>query len=697
MKRKNTIAIVFLCLLFSTVFAQQKNVRTQAKIMVKAGVINHTVALRWAVNQPIAWQKANQLRFTLKRFTILKDGKILPKPTTITLGSFKPAPLEQWKTSIEKNNYAAIAAQALFGKDFEVKMGASQNKIDYIVNKSKEIEQRFAYALMAADLDFDVAKLAGWGYVDTTAKPNEKYLYRVILNNSTNPNVTINDGNVAVAIYEAEKLPIPQDFVGLFKDKNVVLSWDYRLLKRFYTSFYIEKSENGKDFTQISDLPIVDMNSKERKPTTSMLHVDSLGQNGKNYYYRIRGKTVFNEFGPYSKVIKGKGQKKLNVGAQITFSDIAKDETILLKWTVNENNSKDIRHFALLHSETDKEDSYKVVQDFIPATQRKLITKSIAGSNYFKIRTVGKETGFTDSFAVLLQPNDETPPTIPTSVTGKIDSTGVATISWKKNTEKDLMGYHVFRATNKGEEFVRITNMAITQPFYKDSIQLQNLNTKVYYHIAAIDNRHNQSKFSKVLTLKKPDVIIPQAPVFTNYTQKDGIITLNFKRSFSKDVVKHQLYRIKTSEIAKGNWQLIFETSKIQPLYTYADKELMSNEQYRYYLKAIDDNGLVSHPSQNITLTAIDTRPIQAIKNFRVKKKKESFVLSWQLTTQEITEILVYKSINDQKPTLWKTLSGNTTTLTDKTIKKENRYTYLLKAMLVNQKPTATKKISIRY
>lgn len=58
-------------------------------------------------------------------------------------------------------------------------MGNPKDKLQGIVNKSQESEQRFAYALMAADLDFEVAKLAGWAYVDKDVKPSERYLYTI--------------------------------------------------------------------------------------------------------------------------------------------------------------------------------------------------------------------------------------------------------------------------------------------------------------------------------------------------------------------------------------------------------------------------------------------------------------------------------------------------------------------------------------
>ena len=77
-----------------------------------------------------------------------------------------------------------------------------------------------------------------------------------------------------------------------------------------------------------------------------------------------------------------------------------------------------------------------------------IVTKNITPSNYFKIRAIG-DNNQTESFSILVQLYDETPPAVPVGLTGKIDSAGIVRLEWKANTEKDLGGYHVFKSTEK--------------------------------------------------------------------------------------------------------------------------------------------------------------------------------------------------------------------------------------------------------
>lgn len=693
---KNYFFYIFFLLFSFSIFAQQKESHTSPtpSIQIKTSIKTNQIALRWAVDEPLAWQKANKIGFSLKRYTLMRDGQLLAKPELKDLGVFLPKPVKDWESIIETNDKAAIIAQALYGESFEVEMG-SQGELENIINKSQEIEQRFAFALMAADLDFEVAQLAGWGYVDTDVKPNERYLYSIELRPTSSKEINIEKGSAVASTLEAQPLPKPLDFIGVFRDRTVTLSWEYLQLKDIYTSYFIEKSDNGKDFTSLGDLPVINMNNNSR----AMLYIDSLTQNNKNYSYRIRGKTIFGEFGPYSDIISGIGKKSLEHTPRITSFDIAENEMITINWEFPQEAEKDITHFELLHSETDKESSYHVIQSNISPSLRNLQTKSISPSNYFKIQAIGKSEDKRESFSVLIQPNDTIPPTTPTGLKGKIDSTGVVHLEWIPNTEKDLEGYHIFRGIQKEEELVRITPQAIIQNTFQDKVPLENLNSKVYYYITATDIRKNQSEASEIIELEKPDKVRPQAPVFTEYKINEGKITLNWLKSYSDDVALHQLYRLDLDE-NNSQWQKVFETKETQPNYSYTDEKVESNKRYRYYLLAIDKSNLQSDKSQEITLRNVDLRAKEIIYNLtsNIDKKNNKIELFWKIKEAHLTsEILVYRQKNNEIPTLWGILSGEQNFLEDNNINIGNSYTYLLKAILNNQQPAKTEKITIEF
>jgi uncharacterized protein len=669
---------------------------TQPHIHVKAGIKQNEVRLRWAVDQANAWQKANTSGFTLKRYTLVRDGKTLTVPEEKNLGQFFPAKQKEWEIIVDKNDYAAIVAQSLFGDSFEVELGnQKQGELESILNKSQELEQRFAYALMAADLDFDVATLAGWGYIDKTVIPNERYVYIV----NTNQEVLIEKGEALAIIEDKDpELPKPLDFIGIFQDKSVLLSWEYLQLRDVYTSYFIERSNDGKSFSALSDLPVMNMNSQAQKESNNMVFVDSLQVANQPYSYRIRGKTIFGDYGPYSSIVSGEGRKKLEVTPRIKSARVGDDDKITLEWDFPKENEVDIQSFELLYSPTDKENEYKVTKNKLSSDKRSVIVKSESSSNYYKIRAVGKNNDHRESFSVLVQPEDNTPPAIPIQLKAKIDSTGIAHIEWKPNTEADLEGYHIFRGNQKGEELMRITTQPIKEAVFNDSVQLANLNSKVYYYVTAVDFRKNQSEPSEIIEVDKPDIIPPQNPTFSKYEIKDGVITLDWYKSVSEDVTLHQLYRIDIDE-PNAFAKKIYETKELTPTFSFQDKELQSDKRYIYFLKAIDKSNLISKESQRITLRNVDLRPKKVISNLTgtANQKEGRIDLIWKNQVNDITEIVIYRQKEGEKSSLLTTLNGQQNYLEDKNVTVGTKYTYLIKAMLSNNQPSTTEKITVEY
>lgn len=701
MSKKYLLSFCFLVISIF-VFSQEKQDKVIIPhIRLKADSKKDQISLRWAVDEPLAWQKANKTGFQLKRYTLMRDGKLLQTPEEKDLGIFLPAQEKDWMKIVEKNDNAAIVAQSLFGETFEVEMGEKQGKLEGVINKSQEVDQRFAYALMAADLDFEVAKLAGWGYTDKDVKANERYLYTVTINQKSNSGAMVmaEKGDAVASVSANNELPKPLDFIGIFKDKTVTLSWEYLQLRDTYTSYYVEKSENGSPFKSLGDLPVMNMNDADGRQAQGMTFVDSLAQNNSKFSYRIRGKTIFGDYGPYSDNVSGEGKKSLETTPRISNFKIAEDEQITINWEFPQEAEKDITSFELLYSETDLENTYKVVKNKIPVTTRTLVTKSVTPSNYYKIQAKGKSGDKRESFSVLVQPNDTTPPETPIDFKGKIDSLGVVHLDWKANTEKDLEGYHIFRGIQKGDEMVRITPQAITKNTYKDNVVLENLNSKVYYYVTATDIRKNQSKPSIILELEKPDKVKPQSPVFTEYKlEEDGKITLHWLRSYSDDVALHQLYR-QDKDGTDKSWKMIYETKDIQPNFTYTDKNVEADKRYVYYLQAIDKNKLKSDKSPEITLRSNSFEAQSVLTNLSgsANRNKKQIELIWKVDNKNVGEILVYRQKGTQKPTLWGTLSGSQNFLEDKNVQTGNSYTYLLKPMLKNNQVAKTEKITIEY
>lgn len=687
---------MILTLVFATNVLSQTEV-AQAGIRIKGMLVQDQIYLRWSVDDPSAWIKANKSGFVLKRYTIARNGLALATSEEKTIGLFKPRPLEQWKEIVARNDNAAIVAQAIYGNNFDVELGKSKsNSLQNIVNRAKESEQRFVFALIAADTDFETACFAGWGYTDKEIKPNERYLYVI---ESSNPIINIKKTSLLIdATSDLQTLPPPMDFNAVFQDKQVALFWDYVTLADTYFAYEIERSEDGCVFKKVNKAPVANTDNVSGVGGTSAFYVDSLPENGKKFFYRIKGKTIFGQYSSYSNIVSGSGKQSLQVAPAFTKCEFTEDGILHLFWDFPIENENSILSFDLLYSKDDAPDSYRIILPTLKIKQGEAVVKINESSGYIKLRAVSENSEIKESPALLIQANDITPPLTPNGLKGKIDDNGIVRLEWTANSENDLAGYYVFRANRKNDEAVRLTPQPILNQNFIDTVSLKTLDSKVYYSILAVDKRKNESKISEQIELQKPDKIGPQAPAFTVYEVKDRAVELKWNRSYSDDVYIHQLYR-KASDDKESTWKLVFQTKEIKSEYIYIDKDLVSGKIYNYKLNAVDRSGILSISSPEISISfdeQSDEDPIMAISSFPDKNNRK-VELNWRLRSTEVKEILIYKQLNDRNPNLWRTLNGTQNFVIDEDLQLGIRYTYVLKVILKSLNPTKTKKIIVDF
>ncbi len=685
---KKLLPIVFV-LSFLNGFSQNKI----TNIVVTARAQKDKILVRWAVNTPSEWQRTHKKGFIVNRFTIKRDRKLLavPEKKILTKTALLPLPLEKWMDVIQKDNNAAIIAQAIYGESFQV-TDAKEGTLSKIVNVAAELEQRYAFALYAADMSFVGAKMAGWGLEDSDVKPNEVYAYQV----SVFQNPKVKNATYVIGLKNYEPLPVIRDFIALPDDKKIILSWDYETYKKIYTSFMVEKSENNIDFTAISKTPLTNLNDDVNKPSKSMYYIDTLALNNKKYYYRLYGISAFGEKGQLSKSIVAEGVGALTSAPRITNYVMLPDNSATIEWEYDPNAEPNIESFEVNLSDKDKGD-YKVVSEKLASNARRFLYKNLEPSNYFTVSVIGKNKKKLTSQSMLIQPVDSIPPAIPVGLEGKIDSLGVVSLKWIPNTEKDVMGYRILKANNLDEEFVDIYGKSYSKTSFQDKVSLKMTNKKVYYQIAAEDKKYNISKPSAILVIEKPDKIAPTAPIFKNYDSKKGNITLKWIRSYSDDVAYHSLRR---RLLGTEKWEEIWVV-KDTVQQDFTDSKVARGKTYQYAILARDTSGLWSSlENSTVTVQVQDFTPIKVINSFTgiVDRDQKNISLNWVYASKEkVSSCSVYKNIVGQPPTLWKELSGKVTTLIDTNLKINTNYEYTIYPNLSANLPVAAATVQVKY
>jgi len=683
----NKIIVVFLILTVS--------IRAQDSISVKviARPLPEKTLLRWAVNEPYAWKKANEHGFLVERATISRNGEaVVPiERKMIVSNPLRPKPLEEWETLANKDQNFAVMAQALFGETFQVTTPGSAMGQVFAVNE--ELEQRFTIALIAAEQNFEAAKMAGWGYEDNTISPNEKYIYTISVATPEESVIKIEKGTVFASADLYEELPKPIGLIGAFGDGHVLLSWNFNLLQNLYSSYSVERSANNSTYKQLNGLPVFNAEQPKETGELSMFYTDSIA-NGIPYYYRIKGKTAFGEIGPVSEPLMGQAEQKLGFVPRIYKKEIPTDSKAILYWEFDEKGDELISGFELKRSNNDQ-GPFETVKSDIPISVRKVEFDGLKRINYFTIVAKGKNGLDSESFSTMVQPIDSIPPKPPMGLKGIMDTTGIIRLNWQKNVEEDLSGYRIFKSNNPNIEFSEITKTTFSNESYSDTIPVSTLNKKVYYKIKAEDLRYNKSEFSEILIVDIPDLIPPSPPVLKNYEVISEGIRINWIPSSSLDVSSHSLYRKSGNQETK--WELLKEFASLLDT-TFLDSKDLGPNSYNYTIIAKDTSGLESAPANPITINWLGkTLEEKDIKFSGTVNRELRFInLSWRIK-EEIREYRLYRGNNESNLRLYKTLDGNSKSYNDVSLEINSNYTYGLQALMANGRTSVIKKINLKY
>ncbi|UOB17068.1 fibronectin type III domain-containing protein [Abyssalbus ytuae] len=649
------------------------------KIIVKARAKEGKVMLRWGVNEKYAWKYGNTYGYSIERVTILRDGKPLLKPERkiLTGGPVKPKPLQEWESIASTNDMAAVAAQAIYGEDFEVNDEENSSPVMQVVLESEELDRRFGFSMFAIDQDFTAAQYAGLGLVDTDVKTNEKYLYNI---KSAIPEdlMKIEPSGIFISPSEEEELPKPVDFAGYYYNNAFVLVWEYDLLQEYYTSYDLQRSEDGITFKTLNKTPITKLADTG---FSGISYTDSIPQFGKNYWYRITGRSLFDEKSEPSEALQLIAFEELQATPVFEENVILSDTEVQLRWSFPEQEAWKVQKFDLLRSDK-AVGPYDVVVGDIDAKARNYRYKKLKPVNYFKLKAYGTGGDTQTSPNNMVQPIDSVPPVKPVGLEGTIDSLGLVKLTWAQNNEPDLKGYKIFRADRPGQEFTLLGKYSINKLFYTDTINLRSFNPKVFYKIMAIDHRYNESEYSEVLALNRPDKIPPTSPVFDSYKLSPDGVLLQWTKSSSDDVAREIIYRKNMNTPGTEVWEKVYETQN-DTLHRYMDKNVIPGTKYFYTMVAIDNAGLESNPSPPLSVSAIGQLVAQGVKGLyaSVDRENKLITLAWRLNITNAHELLLYKKEEGQPYTLYQTIEPDQKLFTDTKLYPNTTYGYGVKVV----------------
>lgn len=645
-------------------------------VAVIARSMGDSILIRWAPDDPVLWHMGNKYGYRLIRTKVSDDKNLLwgEQRITIILGdSIRPYKINEIEPYAEIDRYSAIVGQAIYGEDFEVTASFEKNPAEAL-DQSRDLMNRFSFALFSADQSLNAARIHGLWFTDKNIENKATYLYSVFPL-TPKGGIDFDTAFVAIAVNDTAQLPQPYDLNVTFGDKYAELSWNREYLQRYYTSYIVERSDdNGSTFKRTSESPFLNIVENDHEGE-NIYKVDSLPENNKLYLFRIKGISPFGEIGPPSETVSGMGVDKSDfLNPIITHNEISEDVAII-EWEMPEESVDDISGFEISKS-SDSEGPFDILTpDNLDKNRRNYTDPNPLKTGFYRVASVDKKGEKHYSFpAMVLMPDSIAPPT-PLNFSGNADSAGIVTFSWDACNDTDLAGYRIYRSNYSSDGYVKVNTDIIRSTSFRDTLSLRTLSRKVFYKLSAIDNHFNESDFTNVLFINRPDTIHPAAPCFSKYAVSDNGIMLGWHRSPSTDVETHILYRQKAGDIRWDKIIAITDTSRF-----YFDTTDTEPVVYTYRIIARDSSGLDSEPSKTISLRAIGDEMKLQIPDIKAIRESDGKAIRLILTgpVNSNHKIAIYRSIDVGLPVLYRTVSGTEKSFTDINVNIGTNYTYML-------------------
>lgn len=629
---KNLLLITIGLLMAHLSFSQND---IQGNIIGKGKPYKDRIALRWNINNYQVFRQMATDGVYIDRIILNNKNQTLSK----NWDRITKTPIKAWPlTEIEKfgdmaDTSVAVMTQILYGK---VDYPKDLNLIEQIKYQDIDQQNRHLIGSLYASISKKAAEIAGMAFDDMIIPDSSQtYVYRIT--------PAIPKGNVG-SIFEGFAYVSGGDlFYDPFQVKleaqqgenSVLITWPTE--QSHYTGYFIERSTDRKIFKPLNPTIYLAESQTDSTSLDSRYSYHDSVTNYIPYYYRIYGVDAFGDKRMFTDTVKAMGIDKTPPDPPLLKMDKNGKK---LTFTWGEAVDPDIKGYFLMRGKTiHAQDALLVEQFFSPKTNKYEYTlPQKFNSSFYKLMCVDTVGNISYSNAVYAFENDLTPPIPPLGLQGSIDTSGRVFVSWNLDTsEKAIMGYKVHYANQGDHQFIPASNI-VHDTTYSFSIDLQNLSKNLYIKVVAVDGNYAHSDFSKILVLKKPDLIPPTPPQILDYKNTAQGIEVFWSKATDNDFLENVLYR-KTS--GEEEWKELLRTAKV---HSFLDKSVLAGTAYEYSMRALDSSGLYSEYAFPIAVRTSNRAVSEKLDlTGTYNSQTKTVTLKWPKSKGEVLYHILYK------------------------------------------------------
>lgn len=631
------------------------------------------IRLRWAPDNPDAWQAGLEKGYRIVRYTYSENDSILSiedyMRSRLLLDSFVTyLPENEWNMLAADSNIIGFGMAAIFEDSLEVAIeGGSEMLHSYNLMNAKET--KFNFGLLAADRSFKVARFMGLAYVDSTIVAGKVYEYRVSINSDTTTG-PFSSGSCRVQVDSIVVLAPPNFRIGYGMNTTVFLEWATEEGEDGYLGYYLERSDDmGVTYEPLNSMPLATV-LKEEGSVLVYGTVDSVPEFLTTYVYRVRGVDLWEEMGPWSDTLHIYTlPPKVALPAYLSnVGEIMETDNVLLEWEFPDSLENKINGFHILRSDN-IDGPFDTIALNLTSTVRDWSDNTPINTAYYKVRVVDIHDYLYDSHRVLYQKNDLTPPAPPAGLRGTCAKSGMVQLNWAPPTDMDVAGYRIFSTYNKTGDWAEYTTTPVRDSSFSFYVDINKLNREVFVKVQAVDLRANYSEFSDTLTVEIPDIVAPSSPQLISLGQQPFGQVVEFKKSPSDDVEFHIIER-RNGFVSQ--WEAIhtIETWQTDGFFTiidsvkavFIDTTKLKSEPYTYRVLAVDySENKSSSEMQEIVAHQVGRRPEVSpvtVVSFVVNGNTFS-CLRWDYdNTEQFQDFVIYRKVNNHPYKSYKATAG---------------------------------------